>query len=365
MLYVFYVDTNGHISYVMTDGAYNSSSSSTPAYGLSWLPSQTIMTPVDSGPAYAQCSPGIIVMPPLDSPGDPDQLYVFWQGAGNSGELYYATLGTTSGWSEATQIVPAGCSAGQAIMSQSPSAVVYAPEGSSSSQVYVFYQQSGSSGKPGSYIGLGYCVYYAGAWNSSQVPNISYTSPSERYGLEAEVYTYDGIDAGTPPQAIVFNGLLYVFYVAPTTETLTGYDNWSIVSTVAYSTFNGSSWSSPQYILSTAPADGSIFPRFVYPVVYNDTLYIYFMNDVAYSDAVIPGGVYWISTSDGSNWSSPVATTNLVYVPGGMTTVSESNLGTDINNTISAADYMLQMMGLPQLSDISTNVTKAVIGAFF
>jgi hypothetical protein len=48
-----------------------------------------------------------------------------------------------------------------------------------------------------------------------------------------------------------------------------------------------------------------------------------------------------------------------------MTTVSESNLGTDINNTISAADYMLQMMGLPQLSDISTNVTKAVIGAFF
>ena len=196
MLYLFYVDTNGHISYVMTDGAYNSSSSSTPAYGLSWLPSQTIMTPVDSSPAYAQCSPGVAAMPPLDSSDDPDQLYVFWQGAGNSGKLYYATLGTTSGWSEATQIVPAGCSAGQAIMSQSPSVVVYAPEGSSSSQAYVFYQQSGSSGNPGNMIGLSYCVYSADAWTSSQVPNISDTTPVNREGLDVGAVTYDGIQRG-------------------------------------------------------------------------------------------------------------------------------------------------------------------------
>ena len=137
-----------------------------------------------------------------------------------------------------------------------------------------------------------------------------------------------------------------------------------IVNSVAYSTFNGSSWSSPHYIVSTAPTNLAIVPRFVYPVVYNGTLYIYFMNDTS-SDAVIPGGIYWIATSDGSTWSSPVPTTNLVYIPGGMMTVAESNVGSDINTTKDEVNYMLQMMGLPELSEIRQKTVKKAIGAFF
>ncbi|UVK96940.1 hypothetical protein [Pseudomonas sp. B21-048] len=357
LLYVFWPDSTNQIRYVTTDGTYYAPSSS--AYGLEWSGLQTI-----SG-ATTMSNVSVASMPPLDSAGDPDQLYVFWQGNDSAGVLYYSMMGS-SGWSAPSQIIPAGCSI--PFMTQSPSVVSYAPEGATA-QAYVFYQKNGSSGsqsdRPNTY--LEYCVYSGGEWSQSQVP-VSYTTPSTTTtGLQVSQTTFHGIDSATPPQAIVFNGELYVFYIQQTTEWSENNHEWVNLRPVSYSKYDGASWSSPVNIFSTAPCNSNSMPivwpqvaQFVYPVVSDGILYVYYMNVGGPNEtSVPPGGIYYISTANGNSWSSPAATTNVLYVPGGSTTLST---GTEINDTLAAVNGALQFIGLPTTSDIRNDIAK---GMFF
>ena len=253
-------------------------------------------------------------------------------------------------------------------MTQSPSVVSYAPKGATA-QAYVFYQKNGSSGsqsdRPNTY--LEYCVYSGGEWSQSQVP-VSDTTPSTTTtGLQVSQTTFHGIDSATPPQAIVFNGELYVFYIQQTTEWSENNHEWVNLRPVSYSKYDGASWSSPVNIFSTAPCNSNSMPivwpqvaQFVYPVVSYGILYVYYMNVGGPNEtSVPPGGIYYISTANGNSWSSPAATTNVLYVPGGSTTLST---GTEINDTLAAVNGALQFIGLPTTSDIRNDTAK---GMFF
>ena len=143
---------------------------------------------------------------------------------------------------------------------------------------------------------------------------------------------------------------------------------------MSYSPFDGTSWSGLNTIGSTVTvvrqtnnATCNYYAQLVYPAIFNDTLYLFFMSGAAngFTPAVDPpGAIYYTSTSDGSNWSTPQPTTNVVYVPGGSTTISDQ-LGTEINDTVSAVNGALQFVGLPTSSDISKNIAAAAIGVFF
>ncbi len=359
LLYVFWPAASGHLQYVTTDGTYTTPTSS--AYGLPW-----------SGPyqvgsaAYTDDNAAAAVMPPLDSPADPDQLHVFWQGSNHSGYLYYATMSPAGDWSSPSQIVPTGCEG--AYMSLSPSVVSYAPGGGTPT-TYVFYQKNGSSGKQQDKVDLQYCAYAGGTWTQSQVPNISYTTPAIE-GLTQETYT--GIDAATPPAAIVFNGKLYVFYAQDTYQWSETGKSWANLYPVTYSVFDGTTWSDPNRIGSTSTANAtslpyeySQVPQFVSAAILNEELYVFFMNvGAASAECPPPGGIYYVSTSDGTHWSSLVPTTNVIYVPGGTTSL-EDDLGTEVNDSLAAINGALSYVGLPTSDEIRNNVATGVIGVFF
>ncbi|OLF53677.1 hypothetical protein [Pseudomonas chlororaphis] len=364
LLYVFWIDSGDNIRYVTTDGTYVTPSSS--AYGLPWSGPNNIIGGATSNLA-------VVAMPPLDSPGDPDQLYVFGQ---TEGHIYYVPMNASGEWVGGISVVPSGCNAQDAYMSLSPSVAYYAPEGGTP-QPYVFYQQAGSSTTVGKQIGLSYCVYDQGAWTQNSVPNISTTVTGYMDGIAQSPITYTGIDAGTPPRAIVFNDKLYVFYVTKNGgygESNSG--KWSAYTTfpVSFSTFDGTSWSGLNTIGSTQGTTrqenditANCYAQFVYPVVFNETLYLFYMSGPGngFSPPVDPpGSIYLTSTSDGANWTDPQPTTNVVYVPGGSTTV-ENQTGTEINDTLTAVNGALSFVGLPTTSDIRDSIASGVIGVFF
>ena len=369
LIYVFWPDTSGgYIQYVTTDGAYATPSSS--AYGLPWS------TPHQAGTDfYTNDNLGVVAMPPLDSPSDPEQLYVFWQGTKHDGFLFYATMSPAGEWSSATEIVPVGCTSSSKFMSLSPSPISYAPAGGTP-QPYVFYQRAGSSGKIGDSIALEYCVYASGTWTQYEVPNIASTIYSVWGGVTfAPPQTVTGIDAGTPPRAITFNDLLYVFYITKTggyTEDSSGKPVPYTIYPVSYSTFDGTTWSGIHTIASTAPYQKeqndiatTYIAQYAYPAVLNDTLYVFFMSAPTGGSSIDPPGViYYTCTTDGSHWSSPQPTTNVIYVPGGTITL-EDNLGTEINDSLDAVNGALSYVGLPTTDEVRNNVAAGVIGIFF
>ncbi|QSQ26609.1 hypothetical protein JY651_17470 [Pyxidicoccus parkwayensis] len=362
LLYVFWpAASGGFINYLTTDGTVVTPSST--AYGMPWASPNQV-----GSDAYTNDNVAAVVMPPLDTPTGSDQLYVFWQGSNHSGYLYYASMNPSGAWTAPTQIKPAGTQG--AYMSLSPSVVTYAP-GSGTPQPYVFYQSAGSSGTKGDYTGLYYCVYANGAWTQAEVPNITYT-PQAVMGVPQQ--TYNGIDAGTPPAAIVYDGKLYVFYIQPTyqwSETKT----WSTLYPVTYSVFDGTTWSGPNRIgvtstvnQNTKPFSFSQVPQFVSAAILNGQLYVYFMNAGAIDASCPPPGVVYYVSFNGTTWSNPTPTTNVVYVPGGTTTLS-NNLGTEINDAATAINDALQYVGLPTMSDlrqaIESKAVSAIADAFF
>ncbi|AZC31299.1 hypothetical protein PUP68_17645 [Pseudomonas chlororaphis] len=367
LLYVFWpAATGGYIQYTTTDGTYASPSSTNSAYGLQWSsPSQI------SSDIYTNDNVAVVAMPPLDFPSDPNQLYVFWQGSNHSGFLYYASMSPSGSWSSVNEVVPAGSNADR-FMSLSPSAVSFA-SGSGTAQPYVFYQAAGSSGAVGGdAVALQYCTYANGTWTQYPVPNISSTIISEWHGIQmADPQTINGIDPGTPPRAIVFNDTLYVFYVTKTggytgdsSGKGTPYTNFP----VSFSTYDGTTWSGLNTIGSTATFQtqtNGVVPyfvaQFVYPVEFNGVLYVFFMSSPSWGSTPSvnpPGVIYYTSTSDGSNWSSPQPTTNVVYVPATTTTI-QSSTGTEINDTLAAVNGALAFVGLPTTGDIRNMAIEA------
>ncbi|WP_368566210.1 hypothetical protein [Pseudoxanthomonas sp. UTMC 1351] len=360
LLYVFWPTADGgYLEYATTDGTYVTPTSS--AYGLPWSGPYQVGSDAHTDDNFA-----VSVIPPLDSPTDPDQLYAFWQGSNHSGILYYASMSTSGDWSPSSEIMPVGCNG--AYMSLSPSVVSYAPEGGTPT-TYVFYQKNGSSGKQQGKVDLQYCVYSDGKWTQSQVPNISYTTQAME-GIPQETYT--GIDAATPPAAIVFNGKLYVFYIQDTYQWSNENRSWSNLYPVTYSVFDGTTWSDPNRIgptstvdQNTSPFTFSQVPQFVSASILNGDLYVFFMNVGAIDvECPPPGSIFYVSTSDGMNWSSPATTTNVVYVPAGMTTL-EGNLGTEINDSLADVNGALSFVGLPTSDEIRNSVAAGAIGVFF
>jgi hypothetical protein len=332
-LYAFYSNANGHVCYVSNNGA-------------TWQDEQMLLVSSDSDPAYAQDTPCAIAMPPLGSPSDPAQLFVFWQGSGNSGKLFYSTQ-TASGWSGAAQVLPTGMSTSEAIMSLSPSVVTYQAPGATAPQVYVFYEDEGSTGSDTAYIPLMYSTYANGVWTESQVPNITWTTPSVVNGLKVQSETWTGIFQSTAPRAIVFDGLLYVFYIAPTSidETI----SWTQLAPIAYSTFDGTSWTGPKYLNDTQTS--TCEPEFVSPVIFNGTLYVYFWNSNT------AGALYYISTSNGTNWSAVTPATNVTYVPSGGAPFGSALLADETTawnpkDLWSEGNDFLQFCGLNTLGEI-------------
>jgi hypothetical protein len=119
---------------------------------------------------------------------------------------------------------------------------------------------------------------------------------------------------------------------------------------------------------SATPFSFSQVPQFVSAAILNGQLYVYFMNVGAVNALCPPPGVVYYVSFNGSTWSSPTPTTNVVYVPGGSTTLS-NNLGTEINDAATAITAALQYVGLPTLSDlrnaIESKAVSAVADAFF
>jgi len=367
LLYVFWpAATGGCIQYTTTDGTYATPSSTSSVYGLQWSSPAQISSDICTNDNVA-----VVAMPPLGSASDPDQLYVFWQGSNHSGFLYYASMSPSGSWSSLKEVAPKGSNT-DGFMSLSPSAVSFA-SGSGTAQPYVFYQAEGSSGSiGGDAVALQYCTYANSMWTQYTVPNISSTIISEWDGIQmADPQTINGIDPGTPPRAIVFNGTLYVFYITKTggyTRDSSGkgapYTNFP----VSFSTYDGTNWSGLNTIGSTATFQtetNGVVPdfvaQFVYPVEFNGVLYVFFMSSPSWGSTPSvnpPGVIYYISTSDGSNWSSPQPTTNVVYVPATTTTI-QSSTGTEINDTLAAVNGALAFVGLPTTGDIRNMAIEA------
>ncbi|WP_437622462.1 hypothetical protein [Sorangium sp. So ce1151] len=303
LLYVFY-QNDGQIFYHASAG---SGTSTTPQNQLA--PSNS-----SASAAIAQGSPSAVAFPPLDSPTGSAQLYVFYQGA-TSGQLWYAVYDGSS-WGAQAQLVPSGSAASAAIMSGSPAAVAYpalGASGGSSPQLYVFYHGPGGA-SASSTVPLFYSVYAAGAWTQSQVP-ITYESSS-------------GMSAAWSPQAVVFGGVLYVFYVTPYAPASSG--------GLAFSTFDGSSWSAVTFPSAGGTANVASFP---YPVVFNGVLYVYFQNTQE------AGELWYTSTSDGSTWSNIAQAAGAQLVTSSAAVQMSEQIQSVVDNTASVADDL----GIPDL----------------
>jgi hypothetical protein len=137
-------------------------------------------------------------------------LFVFHQGSGEDGQLWYSTYVPGSGWQPDTQVPNVG-------MSGSPSAVVY------DGYLFVFHQGAYQNGQ------LWYSTYVPGSgWQpDTQVPNVVGMSES--------------------PSAVVWNGDLHVFHQG------TGEDGqlW-------FAYFDGTNWQPEQQVpnvgMSKSPA---------------------------------------------------------------------------------------------------------------
>jgi chitinase len=173
-------------------------------------------------------------------------MSVFHQGYGDSGQLWYSYFDGTN-WETDTQVPNLG-------MSESPSAVFY------NGLLYVFHQGSGGNGQ------LWYSVFDGANWSDDTlVPNLGMSgSPSavawaggitvfhQGSGDGQLWYTYspDGtnwsedtlvqnIGMSESPSAVVYNGLLYVFHQGSG-------DNGQLW----YSVFDGSSWNEDTLVLN-------------------------------------------------------------------------------------------------------------------
>jgi hypothetical protein len=200
------------------------------------------------------------------------ELYVFFNGPDENGAIMYTTSSDGSNWSGTTPSTTSQVSGAKC--SYTPWPVVY------NGQLWVFYQAQKQE------AAMWYSVLgNDGAWGgSTEVPNFAVI-----YGDNA--YACGGL---IPPVAVVFNGTLYLFYIAT---------NW----TIAYSQYLGGTgaeaWSTPILITSSNSGTANFTP-----VVYDNdsgvsTLAIYFQGYSA------NGLLYYVCTTDpssASNWSEVV-----------------------------------------------------------
>ena len=266
-----------------------------------------------------------------------DQAYVFYQGASDNQQLWYSTY--DGNWASQTQLIPQGLSNTSSIMSCSPSGVVFTPSGSASPQCYVFYQGPGSNGQlwynssadgsnwgaqsqvvPAGFTGSAVMsqspsavvfndqlyVFYEGGGNDLQ---IWYTSSSDgnSWSTQAQLPGITKYCPSASPFAVVFDNKLYVFYNYMY-EASPG-DN--PIGTLYYSVFDGIGWTAPATPGVTNPANDSSANMYQSPaaVVFEDQLYVYFQSEQA-------NGNLWYTVFDGTNWSTIATAGSLTMITG-------------------------------------------------
>lgn len=250
---------------VFYQGGGNSGQLFSSAYDGAWADQiQVVPQGQSTNVAIMSCSPSATVFTP--SGASTAELYVFYQGPGNNGKLWYSATSVLNSWGAQVQLVPSGLAASSAIMSESPAAAVF------NGQLYVFYQGGGNNGQ------LMYTASSDGSsWDAqATVPGISDYSP------------------GCSPFAVVFNNQLYVFYTVGGTSS-------DQSATLCYSVFDGSGWSGSIRVSASNPAN-DIFANIYQSAsatVFNDRLYVLFQD-------VQLNGQLWYTTFDGNNWSTIV-----------------------------------------------------------
>ncbi len=196
-----------------------------------------------------------------------DQLYIFYQSgsSGQVGELWYVTYDPSSG------VVSAPTQVSGVNMMGNPSALVFTPSGSTSAQLYVFYQSSG---------GCSYSVFDGTSWTAGTT----------------------GIELANSPSATVFSDQIYVFYQGATNNGL------------YYTLSSGSSWSAPSSLPSTSLSGSPSAAAF------NGSLYVFHLSSggTELYHNVLTGSTWagdtQVSSVDMSNSPGAVATSNQLYV---------------------------------------------------
>lgn len=193
------------------------------------------------------------------------QFYIFYQSgaSGQVGELWYVTYDPSSGAvSTPTQVSGVN-------MMGNPSAAIFMPSGSTSPQLYVFYQSSGV---------CNYSVFNGTSW----MPGTT------------------GVDLSNSPSAALFNDQIYVFYQGATNDEL-----------YYTQTSSGSSWSSAAQVPSTALAGSPS------ATVFNGSLYVLHLSS--------GGTELYHNVLTGSSWSgdTQVSSVDMSNSPGGVATSNE------------------------------------------
>lgn len=230
---------------------------------------------INSGQTLSGFSAGVIMSGCPTAVAFNDKIYVFYQGPGPDGLLWYTSSGggPDAGWAASTQVSNVG-------MSASPSAVVFTNPSGGVPELYVFHEGGNNNGQ------LWYNVMNAsGGWaGDKQIQGVTLN--------------------GTPSAIVSANGMLFVFYPGSQENTF-----WYIYST------DGSTWTSPvqtgTIALSNAPS----------LVEFNSDLFCMMMGPGN------SGDLWWAPVSQGSTWSLMTRLPNAT-----MSTASESYPGTVVFN---------------------------------
>jgi len=172
-------------------------------------------------------------------------IYVFHQGIGDNGQLWFNTFNPSNGaWAgDVNVVLPAGIAAG------------VSPVAFSSTQMFVFYTQSDGS------------LCFLESIDGQTFPYFSQLSPPNT--------------ASTTPNAIIFNNVLYVFYQAWNSDGYTFYYQYSLSSSV---------WSGP-FAVNAGITQG---PQ---AIIINEVLYLFHQG---FGGA----GQLYYKTFDGTNWAT-------------------------------------------------------------
>lgn len=279
-----------------------------------------------------------------------DLPYVFYQ---NNGQLFYSVY--DGGWQPQAQLVPQGLSDSDSILSNSPSAVSFAP-GRSSATYYVFYQNGGqlfynasSDGNDwGAQVQLIPSGEDAGSSIASQSPSavvfndqlyvlytnkgsLFYASSSDgnSWSAQAQIPGISNYQESTSPYAVVFQNQLFVFY----NHAWVGNPTMNPLGCLNYVVFDGKNWSGPY----TAGANGYKNDMYQSPAaaVFGGQLYAFFQSGSA-------NGQVSYTVFDGSNWTQ-ISNAGLVT---GMSGPTGANLANLVTKTQSAfMDFYSDLAG--------------------
>lgn len=345
-MYVFYQgagSNSGTLCYASTaDGTTWSSSAVVPELGMQGWTSPSMA--MSTSPNAVTFAPSSSVVPfgvwqsdngsswslnsKLSSPAIEGNLYVFFQGEANNGQLCYNIMDPEGHWLGIGQVP-------RVSMQGEPTAFVY------NNQLFVAYDAGGAGGAllyTCSSDGITWCdpilvctialsnapavTVLNSQINGSQADTnqtlcvmmgpgqdqalwCAGTGTSGGWGAMYSITTGIAVASDTSPGTVTFNNQLYCFFQGTTA------DSYNANGTLYFTTYTGeSAWSSP-FQITGGQSSGTVMSCSPAPVVFNDNLYVFFQGGGN------NGSMAYVQSSDGSNWSSitSVPNTGMSYTP--------------------------------------------------